>query len=192
MNTLDRFARLRAALADVDAHLVVIGAGRDATAAIVNLLAEEGARRVALTNEPLLYELALPDALYDAKLERIDPPAMNASWDDINAWREALARADAGLTSAFGIAEETGSMLLPPLAPDQRAVSLLPLHHIAVLRAGQIAPDVGRLVERWADGGDTDGSAVFVTGPSRTADIEKELVLGAHGPQRVTVVVLDD
>jgi len=54
----------------------------------------------------------------------------------------------------------------------------------------QVVPDISALMKRWQEVGDTGGNAVFVTGPSRTADIEKELVLGIHGPQTVDVILL--
>ena len=91
--------------------------------------------------------------------------------------------------AALGIAE-TGSLLLIERAPIDRAVSLLTRH--LVIAVGQ-----DDLLDELADGfrwlGEQPGAAAyatFVTGPSRTADIERSLTIGVQGPSRLTAAVL--
>ncbi|MCB9885831.1 MAG: lactate utilization protein [Planctomycetes bacterium] len=107
--------------------------------------------------------------------------------------REQLLAADIGLTTAqLGIAE-TGTLVLESGREQHRLVSLLPKVHIALLPRSRL---VGSLVDAFAhlspSGGPPRARAItFITGPSRTADIELELVVGVHGPKQLIVLILD-
>jgi len=87
---------------------------------------------------------------------------------------------------AYGIAE-TGSIVCIASARKKLQTSLLPDHHIALLQAGSIYETFLDLVKILHE---LPENITLITGPSRTADIEKTLVLGMHGPRRVTVVVI--
>jgi L-lactate dehydrogenase complex protein LldG len=73
-----------------------------------------------------------------------------------------------------------------------RALSVLPPHHVVIARRSQL---VGDMSEAFALARKTHGEIPaflsFITGPSRTGDIERILVLGAHGPKRLTVLLLE-
>jgi L-lactate dehydrogenase complex protein LldG len=95
-----------------------------------------------------------------------------------------------GITGAFCAIAETGTLLTlsGPDAPP--SVSLLPETHIAVLRASRV---VRSMEDAWAllRAERTMPRAVnFISGPSRTADIEQTVTLGAHGPYRVHIILL--
>jgi L-lactate dehydrogenase complex protein LldG len=100
-----------------------------------------------------------------------------------------------GLTGVDAALAATGSLILVSGEGRYRASSLLPTVHIAVLTAGQILPDL----ESWWANQKTAGlqhlrqhsNIVVVTGPSRTADIAMELVMGMHGPRELHVVLVD-
>ncbi len=93
-----------------------------------------------------------------------------------------------GLTgAALGIAA-TGSIVVPSGAGRPQAASLLPEIHIAVLRRGDIVPDLTTALRRLDLA--AAGMTAIITGPSRTADIEMTLTLGVHGPRRVVVVLV--
>jgi L-lactate dehydrogenase complex protein LldG len=91
-----------------------------------------------------------------------------------------------------GIAE-TGTMMLPSAPERPVTLNLLADTEIAVLRASRI---VGAYEEAWdllrSELGGMPRNVMLVTGPSRSADIEQTLELGAHGPRRVHVVLVDD
>ncbi len=79
-------------------------------------------------------------------------------------------------------------------APDHPAtVSLLPETHIALVPASRIVPG---MEEAWAlaraELGTLPRAVNFISGPSRTGDIEQTIVLGAHGPYRVHLVMIED
>jgi L-lactate dehydrogenase complex protein LldG len=97
-----------------------------------------------------------------------------------------------------GIAE-TGTLMLPASARRPTTLNLLADTEIVVIRASRIT---GAMEEAWdilrferegmVDGNFLPRNVMFVTGPSRSADIESTLELGAHGPRRLHVVLIDD
>jgi L-lactate utilization protein LutC len=94
---------------------------------------------------------------------------------------------DACVTSCWSIVAEGGVCIMDSSSESGRLSSLLPPHHIIVSERSAL---VHRL-EDVVDGIKTSRSSfVFISGPSRTADIEKQLVLGVHGPLSLTVIVL--
>jgi len=103
-----------------------------------------------------------------------------------------LERAAAGVTPAsYGVANY-GSVLLPSTADGAEPVSLYPELHVPVIRASDVLPDLPEALDRFGDAArEEDLSAIVATGPSATADMGK-LVLGAHGPEAVHVVMLDE
>ncbi|MDA0224678.1 MAG: lactate utilization protein C [Proteobacteria bacterium] len=96
-----------------------------------------------------------------------------------------------GVTGAFCALAETGTLMLLSGAQTPSSVSLLPETHIAVV-------EVARVLAHMEDGwdllrhehGSLPRAVNFISGPSRTADIEQTIVLGAHGPYRVHVVLV--
>lgn len=96
-----------------------------------------------------------------------------------------------GLTGCFCATAETGSLVLLS-GPDKYAsAGLLPETHIAVVPASRIVAgheDAFALIR--AERGELPRAVNFVSGPSRTGDIEQTIVLGAHGPYRVHVIVV--
>ena len=73
-----------------------------------------------------------------------------------------------------------------------RALSVLPPHHVVIATREQLVPDLAAAYERLAAkyAGNYPSFISFITGPSRTGDIERILVLGAHGPKKLTVLLL--
>jgi L-lactate dehydrogenase complex protein LldG len=104
--------------------------------------------------------------------------------------REARETDLVGITGAFCAVAETGTLVTMSGRDTPAAVSLLPETHIAVLRKSRI---VRGMEEAWQLMRDELGApprAVnFISGPSRTADIEQTVTLGAHGPYRVHIVI---
>ncbi len=143
---------------------------------------------------------SLSDALAGVKVVAIsDSPSAKAAMDSIagvevfHGWedRSALLQADAGVTTAqFGIAE-TGTLVLVGNEEKHRRVSLVPPIHIALLSKENIVHTWGDALQRLRENPDKTISPVvsFITGPSRTADIELQLVLGVHGPRILRVVL---
>ncbi len=106
---------------------------------------------------------------------------------------EQLRQADVGITTCEFLIAETGTALLRSSSLAPRALSLLPRAHIVVAREEQLVPTFSASLERLrVDGNRISASSciTLISGPSRTADIEKVLVKGVHGPKDFSVVIL--
>jgi len=112
-------------------------------------------------------------------------------------FRDVLDRAGIGLTGVDYAVAESGSLILMSGPGKGRLVSCLPVVHVALLRPGQLLDtwdEVSVLLEalhRQDAFAESQSSITFITGPSRTADIEFSLTRGVHGPKEVHVIALD-
>ncbi len=96
--------------------------------------------------------------------------------------------AELGITPCQAIIAETGSIVLAADRMEALQASLLPGMHYVVAEEAQVVPDMAAWLA--SDRFDPGRHHVLVSGPSRTADIEKKLVIGVHGPWKVSVFVL--
>lgn len=104
--------------------------------------------------------------------------------------KELAARAKIGISEMdWGLAD-TGTLVQEASAIEQRLVSTLPEIHLAVLETGSILPDLATLLPRVKP--EAASYLAFITGPSRTADIERVLTIGVHGPARLVIVLVDE
>ena len=96
-----------------------------------------------------------------------------------------------GITSpSWGVADSATIVQLT-LPGQPRSTSLVPSIHIGVIRIENILADLSELYARLRQN-PPSSSAVFITGPSKTGDIEAHLVFGAHGPKIMHIVVIDE
>ncbi len=107
--------------------------------------------------------------------------------------RGRLAACDAGVSRCEALIAQTGSVLVSTASSGGRALSVLPPHHVVLATREQL---VGDLFDGYACigrkyGDDWPSLISLITGPSRTGDIERTLVLGAHGPRELTIILLD-
>ncbi len=96
-----------------------------------------------------------------------------------------------GLTSADFLVARTGSVLLRSLAAGGRRLSVLPPMHIVIATTAQLLPSLDEALHSVQFQNADWRYATIITGPSRTSDIEKILVLGAHGPKRLAVILVE-
>ena len=169
-------------LAAVGAQCTVVRGESEAAGALAGILSGAGARRVVGSDAPLVQRLLGPlrDRLEIAALERLS--------------RDDLFACDAGVTTAqWGIAE-TGTLVLESARELSRLLSLVPPIHVALLSARCICDSLGEALARVRQPGGGVASHVitFITGPSRTSDIELTLVMGVHGPQTVHVLLMEE
>jgi len=147
--------------------------------AVRGIAADEGWDRVATHDAPPASDVAavlgLPVTTTDAGYDKHD-----------------LAACPASVTACDALVAQTASVLVSTRSAGGRALSVLPEHHVVVATADQLIADLPsamRLVrDRYGD--DLPSYACLITGPSRTGDIERILVLGAHGPKRLTVLLV--
>lgn len=105
--------------------------------------------------------------------------------------RQDLAAANIGITQADYALANTGTLVMFSEKGEGRALSLLPPIHIAVMERSRILASLDELLVREPDFPARSSAMVLITGPSRTADIERTLTVGVHGPGEIHVVLLD-
>ena len=100
---------------------------------------------------------------------------------------------DVGVTMAQAAIAETGTLVLESNRERHRVVSLLPPVHIAIISSEDICLTMGDALKRVRGDEQTELSRAitFITGPSRTADIELTLTIGVHGPKELYVIIID-
>ncbi len=103
---------------------------------------------------------------------------------------EVFAQYEAGLTAADFLIARTGSVMLDSASAGGRRLSVLPPLHLVIATASQVVASLDEAFARTKKIA-TASYMTIITGPSRTSDIEKILVLGAHGPKRLAVIVVD-
>ena len=108
--------------------------------------------------------------------------------------KEFVKKAEAGLTTCEALIARTGSILISSANSSGRRLNIYPEKHLVVARASQLVPDIkdGLNLLREKYEGKMPSMISLVSGPSRTADIEKTLVLGAHGPKQLILFLIDD
>jgi L-lactate dehydrogenase complex protein LldG len=99
-----------------------------------------------------------------------------------------MALCDLGITEADYLLPETGTLVLRSSAVKPRGVSLLPRVHLAIVRPEMLRADMHQVFAEAKD----HHYLVFITGPSRTADIELTVTLGVHGPKNLYVWMLGE
>jgi len=103
--------------------------------------------------------------------------------------RELAATAKVGVSQMDWAIANTGTLVQVSTEVDQRLVSTLPMVHVAVAPTRRVVPDLAALLSQVRPG--DVGYLAFITGPSRTADIERVLTIGVHGPERLVIVLVD-
>jgi L-lactate dehydrogenase complex protein LldG len=140
------------------------------------LAAAEGWRKIAShrgeLTEAACQSLALPELMVDGGYAAAE-----------------LESCDAGVTECEALIAQTGTVLVTSRSSGGRVLSALPPHHVVLARREQMLADLpaafALLERKYAP--DYPSLISFITGPSRTGDIERILVLGAHGPRTVTI-----
>ncbi len=126
-----------------------------------------------------------------------DPRLDNMPWDGLRAFTVKRGPSDgddeAGVSHAFGGIAETGTILMVSGADNPSTVNFLPEHHIVVVDAASIEGDleaaIAKLRKEFGKG-KMPRTVNLISGPSRSGDIEQKLVLGAHGPRALHLIVV--
>jgi len=172
--------RFRQALEAVVGHCLVVSDEREAAEALRGIIEERGARKLAVSDSPLARRV-LEGARAGACAEVLEA-----------ATAEELFECDLGVSGAQWAVAETGTLVLESDAERNRLVSLVPTAHVAVVGSRQVRQTLGEVLSEIGSGGaDRLSRAVtFITGPSRTSDIELTLAVGVHGPAELYVIVV--
>jgi L-lactate dehydrogenase complex protein LldG len=192
----------------INLNVIVVKDPSSVTAAITDLIGDKdpewGHQKSVVTwKHPLIESLYLPDALADQNVP-VYITELKASDTDEALREKERARvrkhvvdAYIGVTSADFCMAETASLVMRTRPGLARSVSLVPSIHIAVIHLDQIIADLKELYAliQWDPEGSGEGLTncmTFISGPSKTADVEATMVHGAHGPREVYVYVMTD
>ena len=163
--------------ADLKADFQLLGSREELKAALLKISTAEKWSRIAshdgelsnFANQSLGLPTLLTDKGYDV---------------------QALEKCDAGITECDALVAQTGGVVVTSRSTGGRALSVLPPHHVVIARREQLIADLpaafALLQKKYAP--DYPSMISFITGPSRTGDIERILVLGAHGPKKLTIL----
>jgi L-lactate dehydrogenase complex protein LldG len=177
-----------------------------ATAAIIELVRDKvpewgQPKNVAAWRHPLVESLNLPQALASQNV-----PVYFSGFEDLKAaedsgaterqrLRKQVIDSFIGVTSADFCMADTASLVMRARPGQARSVSLLPTIHIAVIRLDQIIADLKELYALLCMDPEVKNEGLtncmtFISGPSKTADVEATMVHGAHGPREVYIYVI--
>jgi L-lactate dehydrogenase complex protein LldG len=178
-NYLDLVAQFSQALASAKGEVLTAKNLESALEVLDGVLLELGARQVVFNQEPPLEEELLTEKLPDYQWE-----VAQGNEQEI---RQLCLNAEVGLTSANFALAETGSVGIASGPAHSRMVSLLPPVHVVLLSEKFLVVDL----ISWERSRPKimPSQIVLVSGPSKTADIEQTLVVGAHGPKKLIVIV---
>jgi len=160
-------------LESVDGHCIIT---TDVTDALSRIITDLKAQRLAISDSPEVEKL-----LYATDLE-IEELGIAPNAHDIF-------RFDVGISTAQAAIAETGTLVLDSSYERHRLVSLVPPVHIAIINASSICATLSDALTLLQNEQEISPAITFITGPSRTGDIELILTIGVHGPQQLYVIV---
>ena len=150
---------------------------------VTGFIRERGAESFSIWETEYLKSLGIAGSLEGGGLALA--PAEN---------KAAIANSGVGITGADYALADTGSLVLISSPGQPRGVSLVPPVHLAIVRKENILSDIGELFgllnEIYESPDAIPACTTFITGPSRTADIELNLTLGVHGPKELHVLIV--
>jgi L-lactate utilization protein LutC len=159
-----------------------------ATARVLELVQHHSARRVVLGREEFLDSLKLPERLTAAGIDVIQVDALTPERS-----RDPFFAADLGISGAATLVAESGTIVLRACPQEPRSLSLLPPVHVVIAERSRLLPDLFDLFDpkRTGEPPQLPSCWSFITGPSKTGDIELRLVTGVHGPGELHVILVD-
>jgi len=163
------------------------------------ILVSAEAQAAVLSRHPLPAQLGLEEKLRTWGIAVSVWPADESSATEATgrAFREQAFSAAVGITGVDFVLAETGSLVLTSLTGGSQLASLAPPVHVALYRRDQVVESLdevlaGLPVDRDPAEPSPGRSVVFITGTSRTADIEQILIRGVHGPRHVHAILVED
>ncbi len=166
----------------VSAEVFRVPTAADARETFIRLVEAAQVKKAVVVESPLQEAAGVTEALHSRGVTVYTEPADIAAHADT---------ADIGISGVeFGIAE-TGSVFQDGYAIATRLVTILPPLHVVFLPSANIVPGITEAFEIISQSFDR-GYIGFITGPSRTADIERVLTIGVHGPSRFAIIAVDE
>lgn len=173
VQTTSALERFKESLESVGGHCLIVKNESEAAKELQKIIEEKKARRVAVSDSSLVKRLTL-------NAEVLEKASKTELFD-----------CDLGITSAQWAIAETGTLVLESDKEFHRLTSLVPPVHVAIFEAEIIRQTLGEVLQELS-GKELSRTITFITGPSRTSDIELTLAIGVHGPAELFVIVIDE
>ena len=173
-------AELFAARAKENGMGVTLVRAEEVLEGVIGFLRGQGCRRVAVCGSGFLDRLGVFDAL---KVEGFEVRRSSELKLD------EMYEIDCGITDVYCAVAEVGGMVMRASAEHGRAVSLIPPVHVAIIEPAKVVGDLIDLFEKLGKAAAASATTI-ITGPSKTADIEMNIVTGVHGPGVVQAFIL--
>jgi len=188
-NVVERYVKEVTA---VGGRPVVVDSVEAACDEITRLLRQYEPRIALCWKHPTLERIGLWGVLGEQRIEQVDADTLALLSDE--ARRAKILSADVGFTGCTLAVAETGSLLMVHGPGNERTASLTPPIYIAVVPRSRIVADLFDVFEgpNGLSPETLPSNATFISGPSKTGDIEMKLVTGVHGPGKFHIVVIDD
>ncbi|WP_199620862.1 LutC/YkgG family protein [Paenibacillus alkalitolerans] len=173
----ERVERFSENIKNAGGHPVRLDDMEQAKRFILEKAGELGAKFIIRQNEKDHEELGLESGLPDVRVS-----VWNS--DPQENWKARAAEADMGIVTADFAAAYTGTIMVKSAASKGRSVSLLPTVLIAIIPVERLKTRLGEVLPSFDEAGRANLPAGihFISGPSRSADIENDLTIGVHGP----------
>ncbi|QGP91615.1 Lactate utilization protein C [Neomoorella glycerini] len=161
------------------ARVIPVAGPGEVASKLVEILRPLGLK-VALVDSPLVQTAGVEKALGQAGFSIEKDGACFAR------------QADTGIVEFdYGIAE-TGTLAMDATDLKTRLAAMLPLNCVALLPVERVRANLTEVIDAYLGRGSWPGYFTLVTGPSRTADIERSLTIGVHGPERLLIILIGD
>lgn len=164
------------------AEIFKVKTAAEAKEIVVNLAKFTNAKKVVAVDSALQAAANINEELKTIGISVFDEAA------DIAEHAES---ADIGISTVEFAIGESGSLCMDGYSFESRLVTMLPPIHIAFLNSNAVVPGITEAFETIAQVYE-NGYVSFITGPSRTADIERVLTIGVHGPSRLVIIAVDE
>jgi L-lactate dehydrogenase complex protein LldG len=169
----------RQALEAVSGDCVIVQTINEAASAVQKIIDERKPHRVAVSDARVVKEIV---GQLKAEAAFLDAPNQSDLFD-----------CDLGITAAQWAIAETGTLVLESERERNRLASLVPPVHVAIIQASRIRRTMSEVLNLISNSEVGLSRAItFITGPSRTSDIELTLAIGVHGPGKLYVIVIDE
>lgn len=175
LSTENLIENFRKNLESVGGNFSIVYDESEAAEILLMMIGEKKARKIAVSDSPLVKKI-------------VGFLKMDAEFIE-NASADRLFECDLGITGAQWAIAETGTLVLESESERHRLASLVPPVHVCILEAGQIRQTLGEILELVQQS--LSRTITFITGASRTSDIELTLAIGVHGPGELIVILID-
>lgn len=163
----------------------------EAIETVIGLLRDSGGSEILAWDDTELPLAGVGNALRNAGFNSVDP-TLPSELPERTTKLAALGRASAGVTGALAGLADTGTLVVLSGPGRPRLASLLPPIHIGLLPVSGLYPTMASFFDAPGALIRDHSNLVFITGPSRSADIEHTLTVGVHGPKMLHIVLLPD